>query len=176
MTKIYLIRHAEADGNYYRRIHGQYDSKLTSRGYRQIDALAERFRNEKIDALYSSDLFRTMTTATAITRFHPELEIIQDKNLREINMGCLEDLPWGNAFFYYPEQMMSFSSDPENFFVDGAESFAHLKQRITGEVMSIAEKHDNQTVAIVSHGMAIRSLISGIFGIPSEEISRILHG
>ena len=26
MTKVYLIRHAEAEGNYYRRIQGQWDA------------------------------------------------------------------------------------------------------------------------------------------------------
>ena len=40
MTTIYLIRHAEADGNLYRRAHGWYDSVITDRGYRQIAALA----------------------------------------------------------------------------------------------------------------------------------------
>ena len=29
MTTIYLIRHAEAEGNLYRRIHGWYDSLIT---------------------------------------------------------------------------------------------------------------------------------------------------
>lgn len=29
MTTIYLIRHAEADGNLYRRAHGWYDSVIT---------------------------------------------------------------------------------------------------------------------------------------------------
>ena len=43
MTTIYLIRHAEADGNLYRRAHGWYDSVITDRGYRQIAALAKRF-------------------------------------------------------------------------------------------------------------------------------------
>lgn len=33
MTTIYLIRHAEADGNLYRRAHGWYDSVITDRGY-----------------------------------------------------------------------------------------------------------------------------------------------
>ena len=32
MTTIYLIRHAEAEGNLYRRIHGIYDSLITKRG------------------------------------------------------------------------------------------------------------------------------------------------
>ena len=43
MTTIYLIRHAEAEGNVFRRIHGQYDSCVTPNGRRQIAALAQRF-------------------------------------------------------------------------------------------------------------------------------------
>ena len=39
MTTLYLIRHAEAEGNLYRRIHGQYNSLITDNGYRQIQAL-----------------------------------------------------------------------------------------------------------------------------------------
>ncbi|MCM1149955.1 MAG: histidine phosphatase family protein, partial [Butyricicoccus sp.] len=41
MTKIYLIRHAEAEGNIYRRAHGWYDGRVSAKGRRQIDALAE---------------------------------------------------------------------------------------------------------------------------------------
>lgn len=114
MTKIYLIRHAEAEGNFYRRIHGQYDSKLTKRGYKQIDALAERFREEHIDALYASDLTRTMETAKAITRYHPELKIVPEPRLREVSMGIWEDLTWGNVAYNEPEQLLMFSGDPEN--------------------------------------------------------------
>lgn len=32
MTKIYLVRHAQAEGNLYRRAHGMYDSCVTRRG------------------------------------------------------------------------------------------------------------------------------------------------
>ena len=31
MTTIYLIRHAEAEGNLYRRAHGWYNSTITDR-------------------------------------------------------------------------------------------------------------------------------------------------
>ena len=34
MTTIYLIRHGEAEGNLYRRIHGQFDSNITPLGKR----------------------------------------------------------------------------------------------------------------------------------------------
>ena len=39
MTKLYLIRHAEAEGNLYRIAHGQYNSILTDRGMEQVEAL-----------------------------------------------------------------------------------------------------------------------------------------
>ena len=66
MTKIYLIRHAEAEGNLYRRIQGHWDGSITPLGLQQIDALAQRFRREHIDALYCSDLSRARATAEAI--------------------------------------------------------------------------------------------------------------
>ena len=41
MTKIYLVRHAEAEGNLYRIAHGHYNGLITDwRGPKQISALA----------------------------------------------------------------------------------------------------------------------------------------
>ena len=42
MTTMYLIRHAEAEGNLYRIAQGQHDSRITDWGYRQIAALEKR--------------------------------------------------------------------------------------------------------------------------------------
>ena len=55
MTTIYLIRHAEAEGNLHRRIHGWYDALITENGFAQIKALEDRFRDIHIDAVWSSD-------------------------------------------------------------------------------------------------------------------------
>ena len=96
MTQIYLVRHAEAEGNLYRRIHGHYDSLITDLGYRQIAALAHRFESIHVDAVYSSDLFRTRTTAGAI--YKPKgLPLVTRKALREVSMGVWEDRPWGEV-------------------------------------------------------------------------------
>ena len=94
MTTVYLIRHAEAEGNLYRRIHGWYDALITDNGFRQIAALEERFRDIHVDAVYSSDLYRTMTTARAV--YLPKgLELRTDPQLREIHMWDWEDKTWG---------------------------------------------------------------------------------
>ena len=86
MTTIYMIRHAEAEGNLYRIVQGQHNSFITPRGHRQIACLAERFKDVQLDALYSSDLRRTVTTAGAITKYHA-LEMQLTERLREINLG-----------------------------------------------------------------------------------------
>ena len=94
MTRIYLIRHAEAEGNLYRIAQGQYDSLVTDRGMRQIAALGKRFEGVRIDAVYSSDLYRTCVTAGAL--YIPRrLPLHRMPALREICVGEWEQKTWG---------------------------------------------------------------------------------
>ena len=69
-TTVYIIRHAEAEGNVYRRCHGQYNALLTTRAYKQLPYLAKRFENVPLAAVYSSDLFRARVTAQAVAEPH----------------------------------------------------------------------------------------------------------
>lgn len=175
MTHVYIIRHAEAEGNLYRRVQGHYDGKVTPLGYRQIDALAERFRDIHIDVLYSSDLSRTQATARAITRYH-ELAINIEPELREVSMGVWENLPWGDVTHDEPEQMYAFNIDPNKWTVEGSEDFSRLRRRLRSIVTELAARHDGQTIALVSHGMAIRALLYDIMGIPIERLDEVAHG
>ena len=100
MTKIYLIRHAEAEGNIFRRAHGHYNGFVTDRGYVQMERLKERFEEEHIDAIYSSDLSRASTTATALS-LPRELPVNETKMLREVGMGEWEDTSWGDIEYFY---------------------------------------------------------------------------
>ena len=175
MTKIYMIRHAEAEGNLYRRGQGHFDGKITLQGRKQIEALAERFRDVKIDTLYSSDLSRTQATAGAILKYQPDLELNIEPRLREVCMGVWEDKAWGNLAYYEAKQLSYFSHDPEKWCVEGSERFSDLKNRMLDIVKELAARNDGKTIAAVSHGMAIRSLLSELKGIKSEEINKIPH-
>ena len=175
MTTIYLIRHAEAEGNLYRRIHGWYDALITENGFRQIQALEERFRNIHIDAVWSSDLYRTMTTARAIYR--PKgLELHTDPGLRELGMGQWEDRPWGEARRLQPSELDRFNATDPGWSVEGSESFAHLGERMEAAVRRIARQYPGQTIALFSHGMAIRQLLGRLRGVPPEQWRSMPHG
>ena len=175
MTRIYLIRHGEAEGNIYRRVHGHYDGRITAKGLRQIDALAERFRDVELDALYSSDLKRTIATAGAITRYH-DLPLQKEPRLRELYMGEWEDYAFGNLMHTDPEQMRLFNDDPDNWRGPGAETYAQLQQRVNAAITEIAETHEGQTVVCCTHGLAIRSFLALQLKVPSAEIHRVPYG
>lgn len=175
MTNIYLIRHGEAEGNIFRRAHGWHDGRLTAKGQRQTDALAERFRDIHVDALYSSDLSRAVDTAAAITKYH-DVPLITDPRLREIHVGTWEDLPWGNIAREQPEAMDAFNNDPDEWQVSGGENFRQVKRRMLTAIQDIDRRHDGQTVVCISHGMAIRALLALIMGVSSKEIYKLPHG
>lgn len=175
MTKIYLIRHAEAEGNLFRRAQGHWNGKVTERGSRQIDALAERFKAVELDAVYSSDLDRTVATAGALLRGR-SLELVKTERLREINMGVWEGEPWGNISYKWPEQMYLFNNEPEKWSVPGGESFYEVQKRMTEVILEIAARHEGGAVAAVSHGMAIKIFLMGAMGIHSGDTEAMLHG
>ena len=52
MTTVYFVRHAEAEGNTYRRMHGQYNSLITENGVRQIEALLAEIRGLSPEAMH----------------------------------------------------------------------------------------------------------------------------
>ncbi|SBW01444.1 Phosphoglycerate mutase family protein [uncultured Eubacteriales bacterium] len=175
MTRLYLIRHAEAEGNLYRRIQGWYDSLITDRGCRQIAALEHRFESIPIDAVYSSDLYRTMTTAAAVYR--PKglpLQIRAD--LREIHLGVWEDRSWGEVAYTDPERMRAFNNSLSTWSVEGGETFRQLGDRMAAAMLDIVAQNPGRTVAVFSHGMAIRALQGTLLGLPEKEWTTLGHG
>jgi len=168
MTTIYLIRHAEAEGNIYRRIHGWYDSVITDNGYLQIKELEKRFSDIPIDAVYSSDLFRTKTTARAL--YLPKgLELQVDPGLREFNFGLWEDLSWGEARRRDEAGLALFNASSPLFQAPGGERFADLGARMERTLQTIVKRHPGEAVAVFSHGTAIRQMVIGALGIRPED-------
>ena len=163
MTTVYMVRHAEAEGNLYRRVHGWYNSLITDNGYRQIAALRGRFADIHIDAVYSSDLFRTMTTAKAVYLSHG-LELHTDPGLREISLGAWEDKPWGELERCDAMNLIRFNHSSPDFRVEGGETFAQVQARLKGTVLRLAAAHPGQTISANTMTTGNRYLNSLNFG------------
>lgn len=164
MTTIYLIRHAEAEGNLYRIAQGQHESGLTDRGRRQVKALERRFVDIRIDAVYASDLYRTRATAAAVCRPHG-LPLHRCPGLREICVGDWEGRTWGDIARAAPRAMADFSSRMDRWSIPGAETPAQVLARVRETVETIARENPGKTLALFSHGYAIRLLLADLQGI-----------
>lgn len=163
MTTVYLIRHAQSEGNLYRRILGWQDGKLTRTGREQAAALEPRFRDVPLDAVYSSDLRRAADTARAIAG--PKgLEVRTDPGFREVNLGDLSDIPYGEFLHRDPEGYEAFFSCSPQWAVQEGESFQQTADRMTSALFRCAARHHGGRVAIVSHAMAIRCLQAALRG------------
>ena len=157
MTTIYLIRHAEAEGNVFRRIHGQYDSLVTQNGLRQIAALRDRFRDIPIDAVYASDLFRTRKTAESIC-VPKNLTLNREPRFREVALGVWEDTPFGYLEKFEREDMWAFNHDSENWHVEGSETYSEYTGRFLNALKEAAEANDGRTIAVFTHGCVLRGV------------------
>ncbi|MBQ6432031.1 MAG: GNAT family N-acetyltransferase [Oscillospiraceae bacterium] len=162
MTTLYLIRHAEAEGNVFRRLQGHYNAMITPNGRKQIAALARRFAEVPIDAVYASDLSRTCCTAGAI--YLPKnLPLHKDPRFRELYCGCWENLPFGWLDHVDPERNHAFTRRPRDWQVEGSERFTDYTARFLEAMGEAARAHDGQTVAIFSHGMVMRGVLQTLF-------------
>ena len=175
MTSIYLIRHAEAEGNLYRIAQGQNTSILTDRGWRLTRALEERFRGIHIDTVYSSDLYRTCATASAIYR--PKgLPLHRCAGLREICVGSWEQKTWGQIAREDPEQLENFNHHLHLWHAEGAETPLQVQSRVLAAIRQIAAENVGKTVAVFSHGAAIRLVLAYLQGYSLEDLGQTPHG
>lgn len=175
MTTIYLIRHAEAEGNLYRIAQGQDNSSLTDRGWRQVRALEQRFANIHVDAVYSSDLYRACATASAI--YKPKnLTLHRTSALREICVGEWEQRTWGDIYRLWPKQMECFNSQPGLWHVEGSEDPLKARERVLTAIRTIAAENDGKTVAVFSHGYVIRMTLAYLQGYPLDQIGKTPTG
>lgn len=172
MTEIFLIRHTQAEGNLYRMMQGHWDGGVTIHGHAQIAALAERFRNERVDAVYSSDLTRARLTAGAITKYH-DLPLHTDEALREIDVGPWEAEFFGNVLHNEPEQAMNFVQHQDIWHIDGAESFEAVRERGYAALVRIAQANEGGRVAVVSHGVTIRCIMTRVLNVPLDDVQTL---
>lgn len=168
MTKIILIRHGQSLSNLQNTLTGQVNSPLTELGLKQADLACEYvIKNYTVDAVYSSDLSRAKETVAKISE-HFNTPIITDPRLREIYSG-----KWDGQSFDYLMTLPQYTEWVSNMGVlksDQGESFSDVYDRAVCALNEIIEKHPNQTVAIGTHGGAIRCLQCYFAGKTTKDI------
>jgi len=169
---IYLLRHGKPElEDEQRRFIGQIDLALSDEGHRQAQTLGEKLRNRKIDAVFCSDLTRSVETARRIAAFH-KLEQEALPALREIGLGKWEGATFAEIARIYPKEFRQRGSDIAYFKPPDGESFVECSARALAAFHEICRMgHDN--IVIVGHAGVNRLLLCHMMGMPITNLFRI---
>ena len=162
-TEILLVRHGESraavPGNPFPLVDGQGDPELAETGRDQAKRVGERLKSHPIDAVYVSNMRRTLETAEPLLQ-HLNLQPVVEPDLREVHLG-----EWEGGLF----RIKAFENDPiyqrmqaEQRWdvIPGAESHEALKRRIGSALERIISKHPDQLVACFVHGGVVGHILA----------------
>jgi len=157
-VNLILVRHGETEWNREGRCQGFSDVELNDNGRKQIMELAKSLRNEKISAVYSSDLKRAADTAKAIAEYH-NLPVRIEPGLREMYQGDLEGLTFVEIRERYADLLREWRENTESVRLPGGESLKEVQERAWRVIEKIKNKHPKETVVTVSHNLTIITLL-----------------
>jgi broad specificity phosphatase PhoE len=163
VTDFYFVRHAESEYNRKGLVQGQIDCGLSKEGIKQAEKLARKVSDWDLDAIYSSDLERSVETANKIAD-EAGMKIEDSDMLRERKLGVLE----GEHRSIWNEVERE---DHENWRPEDGESLKEHKERTRKFLRDI--ESDLEKVLVVTHGGSIRALLSQILNSSSYQMWRV---
>ena len=171
-TKVILIRHGQSLGNAKRVLLGHTDLDLSELGFRQAEATAEALKDERIDAIYSSDLKRAMSTARPHAKLRG-MEVIGDEGLREVMLGQWEGHSVEEICKLYGEKVYTedWLGGFGTFSFPGGDRVMDRAAIFYDEVKRLCEENEGKTLLIASHAAVIRGFFGKIRGLSDEEVA-----
>ncbi len=172
LTRIWLIRHGEPDPGIRGRCYGRLDVSLSAEGRRQLEPVAKRLASEPLSAIYTSPRKRALESAEIIAAPHA-CGVQTEHDLREIDFGDFEGLTYDDISKLYPALYRQWMDQPTEVEFPNGESFSMMRSRVTRAVAALHDRHAGQSVALVTHGGAIRIVLADALSVPSANVFRI---
>lgn len=182
-TTIYFVRHGETYFNFYNRMQGWGNTPLTERGEIDVRRSGKGLKDVKFDAVYTSDLSRTVDTAELILEENEvtdtNTEIVLMPEFREIFFGIFEG-EYGDVVYKEVAEHLGYDT-ADKMFSDvnqiermgafkeldphgHAEDFMEFWSRVEKGLIKIIDKHrdSGDTILLVAHGGTIRLILENL--------------
>ena len=151
MLELLLIRHGETDWNRELRFQGQVDVPLNATGHEQALRLGVRLASEAVDRLYSSDLVRTVQTASPAAE-RLALPGMADRALREQAFGVIDGMSVPDIQRDHPDIWARWLDFDPDYAPPGGETQREFHDRVMGAMARLAHAHGGERLVIVTHG------------------------
>jgi len=156
--RLLLIRHGQTPAN----VRGELDTAapgpaLTELGRAQAAAVPDALASERIDGIYASRLVRTQQTAAPLARVRGEMHRVVLPGIHEIEAGDLEGRTDKEAVRAYVDVIWAWADGDLALRMPGGADGHEFYGRFDADLARVSAEHDpDATVAVFSHGAAIR--------------------
>ncbi len=173
MTTILLIRHAVNDFVKTGKLAGWTEGvHLNEEGRAQAQALGERLADAPIQRIYASPIDRTMETAAAIAKRHPQLQVVENREIGEVRYGDWEGMKVSDL---QRRKMWAVVQEyPSRAYFPNGESMRGVQTRIVNAIEALAQQHPRQMIALVFHADLIKMALAHYLGMHLDVFQRIV--
>jgi 2,3-bisphosphoglycerate-dependent phosphoglycerate mutase len=166
-TTLLLVRHGHTQDNTLHdgaRLSGWHDPPLSSLGERQARLLATSLGSERVGTLYTSTLTRARQTAAPLAA-SLHLQPTEEPDLREISCGDLDGVQLAEVQSRFPGLWQrNLSQSDADFRWPGGESYREFRRRALNCIASIAARHPDERVVLVTHAGVISQVLGALHG------------
>jgi probable phosphoglycerate mutase len=155
--RLYLVRHGQTSWNNIGRAQGHTDISLDSEGVEQAAKLASAFEGVIVDRVVSSDLARSVETATPVAKaVGVPLRLMPE--LRERGFGQWEGMMFPEVTTRIQERANALGISNQEVRPPNGESFLDVWNRLDSVYEML--KESDETTIVVSHGGALSLLLA----------------
>ena len=168
-TRLYLIRHGQVENFSEGTYNGHKDVDITELGVRQMEAVADRLKDENLAGVYSSDLIRTKRGADIIAAGHgliPKLRF----TLRELNVKLWEGLTANEVEEKFSGAFDEWRKNIADYRIPGGESIRDMSGRVIPALKEILNANRGKNVVVVAHGAVNRVLLADAMGLDLNNV------
>ncbi len=163
ITRLCLVRHGQSDGNATGRFGGHSPTPLSALGVEQAEITARTLATERINVIYSSDLYRAVQTAAPLAELL-DLPIIETSAFRERKVGVLEGKTFDESRVEHPKDYYALINRNIHHVITEGESYRQLLKRATKALHEVLRMHQGENIVIFSHTGAICYLTLYLIG------------
>ncbi len=170
---LYLIRHGQSDFDSEEVVSSprgeQWDPPLSAEGRQQADLLAKRLLvMDAPGVVYSSTMRRTRETIAPYARA-AGVEVLEEPDLIEAHIGEWERLSFRDIILADEEMLHRVRhQEPVWRYAPGVEQLTPFRDRVSGAIERILDRHPHGDVMVVCHGGVINAYLAPIMGVDHE--------
>ena len=178
--RLLLIRHGETEWNRMSRFQGIKDIPLNENGKKQGQKAAEFLQNIPLDFAVTSPLLRPKETAQLILKYHPQVELDEQKDLEEISHGLWEGKLETEIEAEFPGLLQQWKEKPETVQMPEGENLQQVWDRAVKcwqeIVKNYLDSEQSKTGIVVAHDAINKVIICYLLALQPAHFWNIKQG